>query len=91
MFICTCDIVPDEVDSAVSIPQQYYISTITQWTDPKLEPGIYQPMRDRYRRALPAAAGVYVADYDVTCDDANVRNSHCTTTNPVHVPLYPWK
>ncbi|SPO05415.1 related to 6-hydroxy-D-nicotine oxidase [Cephalotrichum gorgonifer] len=71
VFICTCDIVPDEVDSAITIPQQYYISTITQWSDPKLEPYIYQPMRDRYRRALPAAAGVYVADYDVTCDDAN--------------------
>ncbi|TPX08044.1 uncharacterized protein E0L32_010244 [Thyridium curvatum] len=71
VFICTCDIVPDEVDSAVTIPQQYYISTITQWTDPKLEPQIYQPMRDRYRRALPVSAGVYVADYDVTCDDAN--------------------
>lgn len=73
VFICTCDIVPDEKESAVSIPQQYYISTITQWTDPKLEPAIYQPMRDRYRRALPAAAGVYVADYDVTNDEANVR------------------
>ncbi|KAK0383884.1 hypothetical protein NLU13_7976 [Sarocladium strictum] len=71
VFICTCDIVPDEKESAVSIPQQYYISTITQWTDPKLEPAIYQPMRDRYRRALPAAAGVYVADYDVTNDEAN--------------------
>ncbi|RYP14191.1 hypothetical protein DL765_006552 [Monosporascus sp. GIB2] len=70
-FICTCDIIPDETESAVTIPQQYYISTITQWTDPKLEPGIYQPMRDRYRRALPVAAGTYVADYDVTCDDSN--------------------
>lgn len=73
VFICTCDIVADEEDSAVSIPQQYYISTITQWTDPSLEPGIYQPMRDRYKATLPVAAGTYVADYDVTNDEANGR------------------
>jgi len=79
VFICTCDIVPDEADSALSIPQQYYISTITQWTDPKLEPEIYQPMRDRYKRALHVAAGTYVADYDVTCDEANVRTHPLTS------------
>lgn len=73
MFMCICDIIPDEDDAVLSMPQQYYISTITQWKDPAHEPGIYQHMRDRYKRALPVACGVYVADYDVTCDDANVR------------------
>lgn len=72
-FVCVCDIVPDENESALSIPQQYYISTITGWTDTSLEPGIKQAVRDRYRKALPVSCGTYIADYDVTCDDANVR------------------
>ncbi|KAK7214369.1 hypothetical protein V2G26_002372 [Clonostachys chloroleuca] len=71
-FMCICDIKPDEDgDALLSMPQQYYISTITQWKDPGLEPDIYQHMRDRYKQALPAACGIYVADYDVTCDDSN--------------------
>lgn len=83
-FVCVCDIVPDEKESALSIPQQYYISTITGWTDTRLEPGIKQAVRDRYRRALTVSCGTYIADYDVTCDDANVSvfysrqiNSRC--------------
>ncbi|KAL3479842.1 hypothetical protein BJX99DRAFT_255282 [Aspergillus californicus] len=56
----------------LSLPSsEYYTSTITGWKDPKLEPAIYQRMRDRYRRALPVSAGVYVADYDVTNKEAN--------------------
>ncbi|KAH8745299.1 oxidoreductase, FAD-binding protein [Diaporthe sp. PMI_573] len=70
-FVCVCDIVPDENESALSIPQQYYISTITGWTDTGLEPGVKQAVRDRYRRALPVSCGTYIADYDVTCDEAN--------------------
>lgn len=72
VFMCHCDIVPDEEDAALSLPQDLYISTITGWTDPKLEPGIYQPMRDHYRRAFPVAVGQYVTELDVNNDDANV-------------------
>lgn len=73
--MCVCDIVPDEGESALSIPQQYYISTITGWTDTKLEPAVQQVMRDRYRRALPVSCGTYIADYDTTCEDANVSHT----------------
>jgi hypothetical protein len=66
------DILPDEEDAAFSLPQQLYISSFTGWKDPKLQPGIYDHMRQRYRRILPVACGMYVADFDVTCDDANV-------------------
>lgn len=76
-FMCVCDIIPDEEESALSIPQQYYISTITGWTNTKLEPEVQKVMRDRYRRALPVSCGTYIADYDTTCEDANV--SHIST------------
>lgn len=75
VFICHCDIVPDEDDAALSLPQDLYISTITGWTDSSLEPAIYKPMRDRYRRAFPVAIGQYVTEIDMNNDDANVRHS----------------
>ena len=77
-----CDIVPDESDAVFSLPQQYYISTFTGWRDKSLQPQIYQPMRDHYRELAPLACGMYVADYDPNCDDANVRSSE-----PVCLPL----
>ncbi|KAF9888272.1 hypothetical protein FE257_008842 [Aspergillus nanangensis] len=73
VFMCHCDIVPDEEDAALSLPQDLYISTITGWTDSRLEPGIYQHMRDRYRRAFPVAVGMYITEIDVNCDDANTK------------------
>ncbi|UPK96345.1 hypothetical protein LCI18_007280 [Fusarium solani-melongenae] len=73
VFMCHCDIVPDEEDACLSLPQDLYISTITGWTDPKLEPGIYQPMRDRYKRAFPVAVGQYITEIDVNNDDANCK------------------
>lgn len=45
---------------------------MTGWYDAKRGPAIRQRMRDFYRRALPVACGTYVADYDPTCEDANV-------------------
>ncbi|KAF5025076.1 hypothetical protein F66182_2845 [Fusarium sp. NRRL 66182] len=73
VFMCHCDIVPDEEDACLSLPQDLYISTITGWTDPSLEPAIYQPMRDRYRRAFPVAVGQYITEIDVNNDDANCK------------------
>lgn len=70
VFICICDIVPDESDASLSIPQKYYISTVSGWNDER-GPAVSQAMRDRYRRALPVACGTYVADYDPTNDEAN--------------------
>jgi|SRR5688572_15865054 hypothetical protein len=73
VFICHCDIVPDEEDACLSLPQDLYISTITGWTNPDLEPAIYQPMIERYRRAFPVAVGQYVTELDVNNEEANVR------------------
>ena len=70
--MCHCDIEPDEEDAALSLPQDLYISTITGWTDPALEPQIMQPMKDHYRRAFPVAVGQYITEIDVNDDDANV-------------------
>ncbi|KAH8703029.1 oxidoreductase, FAD-binding protein [Talaromyces proteolyticus] len=73
VFMCHCDIVPDEEDAVLSLPQDLYISTVTGWTDPKLEPAIYQNMRDHYRRAFPVAVGQYITELDVNNDDANTK------------------
>ncbi|KAF5575480.1 6-hydroxy-D-nicotine oxidase [Fusarium pseudocircinatum] len=73
VFICHCDIKPDEDDACLSLPQDLYISTLTGWTDPKLEPAIMQPMRDYYRQAFPVAVGQYITDIDVNCEDANSK------------------
>ncbi|KAH8886572.1 oxidoreductase, FAD-binding protein [Thozetella sp. PMI_491] len=73
VFMCHCDIVPDEEDACLSLPQDLYISTITGWTDPKLEPAIQQPMRDNYRRAFPVAVGMYITEFDINHEDANTK------------------
>lgn len=72
VFLCHCDITPNEEDAALSLPQDLYISTITGWTDPALEPAIYQPMIERYRRAFPVAVGQYITELDVNKEEANV-------------------
>jgi hypothetical protein len=72
VFMCFVDIYPDENETCISLPQELYISTITGWTDPRLEPAIYQPMCDRYRNAWSVANGQYITELDVNKDDANV-------------------
>jgi hypothetical protein len=72
--MCHCDIVADEEDCALSLPQDLYISTITGWKDRSLEPAIYQPMRERYRRAFPVAVGMYITEIDPSDDTANVSD-----------------
>jgi hypothetical protein len=71
-FMCICDIVPDEDEASLSMPQEFYISTITGWTDTKLEPRVHQMSRELYKKALPVSCGTYIADYDPICEDANV-------------------
>lgn len=71
--MCHCDIVPNEEEACLSLPQDLYISTITGWSDPALEPGIYRPMIERYRRTFPVAVGQYITELDVNSEDANVR------------------
>ncbi len=83
-IISVVDSVPDEEDAAISLPQQYYISSFTGWMDPKREPAIRDFYRDRYKRMLSVSGGCYVADYDVTCDDANVsRSSRSSRLGPM--------
>lgn len=73
--MCHCDITPNEEDCALSLVQDLYISTITGWTDPKLEPEIQQPMREKYFQAWPVSVGQYITEIDVNNDDANVSLS----------------
>ncbi|EUC42270.1 hypothetical protein COCMIDRAFT_8128 [Bipolaris oryzae ATCC 44560] len=73
VFICICDIVANEKVASLSIPQKYYISTVTGWLDQKKGPAIKQRMLDRYKRALPVACGTYPADYDPNVEDANSK------------------
>ncbi|KJK79276.1 hypothetical protein H634G_05516 [Metarhizium anisopliae BRIP 53293] len=73
VFLCHCDITPNEEDAALSLPQDLYISTITGWSDPALEPAIYQPMIERYRRTFPVAIGQYITELDVNKEEANCR------------------
>lgn len=70
--MCFVDIYPNEEETCLSLPQELYISTITGWTDPDLEPAIYQPMRDRYKKAWSVANGQYITELDVNNEDANV-------------------
>lgn len=72
VFMCFVDIYPNEEETCLSLPQELYISTITGWTNPKLEPAIYQPMRDRYKAAWSVANGQYITELDVNNEDANV-------------------
>jgi len=54
----------DERDHLCALPQQYYISTFTQWMEKSLQPGIYDLMADAYAKLYPLAAEIYVADWD---------------------------
>jgi hypothetical protein len=86
--ISVADIEPNEVDAVFSLPQKYYISTFTQWMDSKLQPQVYEPMRTYYRQCAQVACGMYVADYDPNCDDANVSDlsmSSSHSANPTSV------
>jgi len=78
--MCHCDIMPNEEDGALSLVQDLYISTITGWTDPKLEPAIYQPMREKYFQAWPVAVGQYITEIDMNNDDANVSTLNVIST-----------
>ncbi|KAJ9642673.1 hypothetical protein H2204_002321 [Knufia peltigerae] len=73
VFMCHCDITPNEEDCALSLVQDLYISTITGWTDPNLEPEIMQPMREKYFQAWPVSVGQYITEIDVNNDDANMK------------------
>ncbi|KAK5054409.1 hypothetical protein LTR84_001299 [Exophiala bonariae] len=54
----------NERDHLCALPQQYYISTFTQWMDKSLQPEIYDYMADTYAILYPSAAGMYIADWD---------------------------
>ncbi|KAM3414782.1 hypothetical protein BST61_g9933 [Cercospora zeina] len=73
VFACFCDIVPDETDAALSLPQDLYISTITGWTDPSLEPNIKNHMPERYARTFPVAIGQYITEIDPNNETANCQ------------------
>jgi hypothetical protein len=73
-FLSIADIVADEEDAVFSVSQQYYVSAFTGWTDTSREQETQQHFRQRYKNMLPVSCGMYVADYDVSCDDANVSH-----------------
>lgn len=64
IYIAEC--YPDEADMAGSLPQQYYMSTMTCWTDPADDLRMRKWMYDQYSKVSAVGVGQYVADYDVT-------------------------
>ncbi|KAL2786643.1 hypothetical protein BJX66DRAFT_346696 [Aspergillus keveii] len=58
------DYVPDEARQAISLPQHYYIASMTCWTDPSWDNRMSQWMRDVYTRAAKVSCGQYIADFD---------------------------
>lgn len=58
------DSYPNENDHLCSLPQQYYVSTFTNWKDKSLEPGIREHMADIYSKLYPLGVGMYIADYN---------------------------
>ncbi|KIW79754.1 hypothetical protein Z517_06368 [Fonsecaea pedrosoi CBS 271.37] len=64
IYIAEC--YPDAADMAGSLPQQYYMSTMTCWTDPTDDTRMREWMYDQYSKASAVGVGQYIADYDVT-------------------------
>jgi len=64
--IYIADYYPDEKEAAISLPQQYYISTMTCWTDAADDARMRKWMYDQYAALSPAGVGQYIADFDVT-------------------------
>lgn len=60
------DYYPDENDSAISLPQQYFVSTLVCWTDPASDAKMRRWTRETYTNAASIAAGQYIADFDIT-------------------------
>ncbi|KAJ5631956.1 hypothetical protein N7490_008295 [Penicillium lividum] len=60
------DYTPNELDQAISLPQHYYIATMTCWTDPSWDDRMREWMKKAYAHAAPASCGQYIADYDAT-------------------------
>ncbi|RAK71444.1 FAD-binding oxidoreductase [Aspergillus fijiensis CBS 313.89] len=73
VFACFCDIVPDEKDAALSLPQDLYISTITGSVESQSKPALWDHMRDRYQRAFHVAVGQYITEIDMNNETANTR------------------
>lgn len=73
VFACHCDVEVDEDDACISLPQDLYISTITGWTNPQLEPAIMKPMREYYRNAFSVAVGMYITEFDINNEEANTK------------------
>ncbi|OCL12642.1 FAD-binding domain-containing protein [Glonium stellatum] len=65
-FICVADYYPDERDQALSLPQKYYISTMSCWRDPRRDQVMRKWMLDTYSRAGEVSCGQYAADFDAT-------------------------
>ncbi|KAF3386549.1 hypothetical protein F1880_001409 [Penicillium rolfsii] len=60
------DYVPDENNQAISLPQHYYIASMTCWTDPSWDDRMRHWMSQAYACASKVSCGQYIADFDVT-------------------------
>lgn len=56
---------PNEDDQAISLPQHYYISSMTCWTDPDWDEKMRKWMENVYQIAETVSCGQYIADFDV--------------------------
>lgn len=67
------DSIPRPGECAFSLPQRFYVSTFTGWTDRHANSDdMKQHMRRLYRQVEKVSCGMYVADYDATDDTENV-------------------
>ncbi|KAJ6027597.1 uncharacterized protein N7446_003808 [Penicillium canescens] len=55
---------PDETNQAISIPQNFYIASMSCWTDPSWDDRMSRWMREVYTRASKVSCGQYIADFD---------------------------
>lgn len=60
------DYYPDERNQVISIPQQYYISTMTCWKDASWDSEMRNWMLNTYNKLDKLSLGQYIADLDVT-------------------------
>lgn len=64
--ISILDYHPDENNQAISIPQEYYIATMTCWKDAAWDKTMRKWMLDTYTKLDSVSLGQYIADFDVT-------------------------
>jgi len=61
---CPMDYYPNEADTALSLPQKTYVSTMCCWKDAKFDSAVDEWLLNAYTKADTVSCGVYVADFN---------------------------